>query len=230
MSEEIAERVHATSRHVYLKRKAAVAETLAVTRPVIVVMDGLLGIQNMLPDGRRVIAAVFAPGDVCDLRRPNLRDGWRLVCLKKGEVCALSATTLDEVMSEDPALGLKMATELRDRIHASYDHAIDLARKTPDERIASFVLEACGFGGGEVEGDNHSVELGLNRTDIADYMGLQSETVSRVFKRLENDGVLRLDSRQTVQIQNLAALRRLAHGGQPDASGNHRRNGARAGH
>jgi CRP-like cAMP-binding protein len=79
--------------------------------------------------------------------------------------------------------------------------------KTAVERVASFLLE--------MADRTHSwdeVQLPMSRQDIADYLGLTIETVSRTFTQLENASVIALFSAKRIVLRNRAALKRLVAG------------------
>jgi CRP/FNR family nitrogen fixation transcriptional regulator len=75
------------------------------------------------------------------------------------------------------------------------EHLLVLGRQNSVERVAAFLLEMS-----ERQGGLPQVELPMTRTDIADYLGLTIETVSRVFSRLKQKGVIRLPTLRCVEI------------------------------
>jgi CRP/FNR family transcriptional regulator, nitrogen fixation regulation protein len=79
-----------------------------------------------------------------------------------------------------------------------------LGRKTAEERLASFLL---GMAGACPPG--HVVELPMSRQDIADYLGLTIETVSRTFTHLENTAAIELPSSRRIVVRNRGNLQRL---------------------
>ena len=83
------------------------------------------------------------------------------------------------------------------------EHII-LLIKSAQERVASFLLEMSE----RISADN-AVELSMSRQDIADYLGLTIETVSRTLTALENAGTIELPSTRRIVLRNCSALRRL---------------------
>ena len=82
---------------------------------------------------------------------------------------------------------------------------LTLGRKTAQEKVASFLyLIATHIDQESV--DTSSFDLPLSRADIADFLGLTIETVSRQFTKLKSDGVIDLPSRRTVTILDREAL------------------------
>jgi CRP/FNR family nitrogen fixation transcriptional regulator len=85
------------------------------------------------------------------------------------------------------------------------EHLLVLGRQNAVERVAVFLLEMS-----ERQGGLRQVELPMSRTDIADYLGLTIETVSRALTRLKQRGVIRLPNLRSVDIAKWQALQDMA--------------------
>ena len=83
------------------------------------------------------------------------------------------------------------------------EHSLVLI-KNAEERVAGFLLEMAGRGDGGT-----AIELPMSRQDIADYLGLTIETVSRTFTQLVQSGVIALETSRRIMFRNPAALSRL---------------------
>jgi CRP-like cAMP-binding protein len=94
-------------------------------------------------------------------------------------------------------------------ISAMQDHFMMLARKSAQEKVASFLMVLADRIG-TPHGDFISIDLAMTRTDIADFLGLTVETVSRTFTQLRAGGIIALDSAQTVIVLDPDALADLA--------------------
>src|SRR5581483_3699779 len=96
---------------------------------------------------------------------------------------------------------------LRD-LQRSQDHVLTLGRRSASERLASFLIDLAdrldGPGPGRAEFD-----LPMSRQDIADYLGLTIETVSRTLTQLQADGLVRLCGVRRVRLPRPAALAEL---------------------
>ena len=80
-----------------------------------------------------------------------------------------------------------------------------LGRQNAVERVAAFLADMS-----ERQGGISTIELPMSRTDIGDYLGLTIETVSRVFSKLRQKGVIRLPSLRSVEITKWQTLQDLA--------------------
>ena len=83
------------------------------------------------------------------------------------------------------------------------EHSLVLI-KSAEERVAGFLLEMAGR-----KSETGSVELPMSRQDIADYLGLTIETVSRTFTQLAQSGTITLERSRRIVFRNRAALNRL---------------------
>ena len=93
-----------------------------------------------------------------------------------------------------------MAVDLR----RAQEHMLLLGRKNAEERVASFLLDMAGRAAGA-----GTIELPMSRQDIADYLGLTIETVSRTFTHLESTAAIGLPTSRRVTLRNRTALQRL---------------------
>ncbi len=191
-------------------RKQPVAARLLDRNPIIAIIEGVIGLQHVLKDGRRSIAALYWRGDIVDLRRQGGRDTGTLVALTPARICSLSVDTYDRLVRENPDVQAVTWENMREQIHFAADHSVDLGKKSAPERLAAYIFECRRRQmGGEV---CETVDLALRRSDIADYMGLQPETVSRGLKELERRGLISLKGRSRVVIRDEPTLRQLANG------------------
>lgn len=166
------------------------------------VISGAVRTYRMLDDGRRQIGAFYLPGDVFGV--------------EAGEVHLSSA----EAISDTQILVAK-----RSAVMARAEHQKDLARqlwmltvqelqrvqqhslaliKSAEERVAGFLLEMAGRNSA-----GPAVELPMSRQDIADYLGLTIETVSRTFSQFVQSGTITLETSRRIQLRNRPALNRL---------------------
>lgn len=167
------------------------------------VISGAVRTYRMLDDGRRQVVAFYLPGDIFGV--------------EAGDSHLSSA----EAISESQVLVVKRASAM-----ARAEHEKDLARqlwtltvrelqrvqqhslvliKNAEERVAGFLLEMASRGSGSM-----AIELPMSRQDIADYLGLTIETVSRTFTQLVQSGTIALETSRRIKFCDPAALSRLS--------------------
>ena len=96
-------------------------------------------------------------------------------------------------------------TSMMRSLERAHDHMVLLGRKTAQEKIATFLLDI----GRRMPGGNR-FDLPMQRSDIADHLGLTIETVSRTLTQFARDGVIKLAAAsRSVVLQDRAALQRL---------------------
>lgn len=178
--------------------------------PVIAITKGVLSLQHILHDGRLTIAALFMRGEILDVRNSADRKRGKLIALGEVELCGLSADVFEYVIVSNPAARTVAWGNIRSQAFRAMDHASDLAKKHAMEKLASFIFECRNRQSLRIQKDK--VEMPLRRSDLAAYLGMQPETVSRIFKNLEKNEIVKVTDLSIIQILNAPALRRIANG------------------
>jgi CRP-like cAMP-binding protein len=166
------------------------------------VLTGTVRTYKVLNDGRRQIGAFYLPGDIFGLEVGDdhtfsaeaIVDS-RILVIKRSSVISLAARQNDIARQ----LWTMTATELQ-RVQ---DHIL-LLIKTAQERVAGFLLEMA-----KRAPAGNEIDLPMSRQDIADYLGLTIETVSRTLTQLENSAAIAVPSSRRIVLRNRAALTRL---------------------
>ncbi|MCP3459740.1 cyclic nucleotide-binding domain-containing protein [Bradyrhizobium sp. CCGUVB23] len=148
------------------------------------VRTGAVRRYKLLSDGRRQIGAFHLPGDVFGLENSTLH---RLTAeaVTETTVRKISRQTLEDVAETDAVVFRNLLTTTTSNLCHAEDHMLLLGRKSSMERVAAFLLEM----------DNRLTKAGImslpmGRRDIADYLGLTLETVSRAVSQLHGEGIL----------------------------------------
>ena len=155
---------------------------------------------RVLSDGRRQICDFYLPGDIFGIERDAehriaaeaLTDTILIVCRR-------SSLGHDDGPTARNLWGLALI-ELR----RSQDHALTLGRRSAGERVAGFLVDMA-----ERIGDGEHVQLPMSRQDMADYLGLTIETVSRTLTQLQVSGLIQLDGCRSIHLCKLRALQAL---------------------
>jgi CRP/FNR family transcriptional regulator len=180
---------------------------------------GVVMLYQLLPDGRRQVVEFLQAGDVFGFSATAMRD-----CSAEALV-ATSCTAFERsAVERSPALAQKLSGSLFSQVCGLHEHVMLLGRKSASERIASFLMRFIpGRGRGKCpgppEGDDRAhVPLAMTRLEIADFLGLTIETVSRILTRLKRRGILSIKHLDEVSVCDVCRLCRL--------SGTHLTNGA----
>ena len=151
-------------------------------------------------DGRRRIEAFFIPGDIFGLDVREFHNvSAQAITRCKIELIgrkALMTRAITEIAVVQCLLAL---TGLE--LQRAHDHNLHLI-KSAQERVVGFLLDM-----NKRQNNNCEIDLPMTRGDIADYLGLTTETVSRVLWKLESVSAISIPKRRRVVLQNVPALR-----------------------
>ncbi|MGY3605725.1 MULTISPECIES: helix-turn-helix domain-containing protein [unclassified Bradyrhizobium] len=166
------------------------------------VVSGTVRTYKVLEDGRRQIGGFYLPGDIFGFEAGETHsssaeavNGAQVLIVKR------SAVMLRAEREKDLSQQLWDATTRE--LQRFRNHML-LLIKTAEERVAGFLLDIA-----RRTASTNSVELAMSRQDIADYLGLTIETVSRTFTQLEQSGAITLATSRRIELRNRAALNRL---------------------
>ena len=175
------------------------------------VTKGAVKLYKLLPDGRRQVMGFMFPGDFLGITI-NDEHAFSAEALERTRLCRFSRARFDEFVDEHPELERELYRLAAHELAAAQAQMVLLGRKTATERLASFLLdlakrrEQAGGAGGQ------AVELPMSRSDIADYLGLTKETVSRVLALLKRERMIRLAALDRIEILDREGLAALAEG------------------
>ncbi|MEM8657821.1 MAG: helix-turn-helix domain-containing protein [Pseudomonadota bacterium] len=172
--------------------------------------SGVLRLSRVTENGRRQVVAFGYPGDVLGFPL----DG--LYCADCDTLTSATLSVLPALALEHPLVYPQTNAFLVDRmareISSMQDHFMMLGRKSAQEKVAAFILALMARAGRSgVSGC--AVDLPMNRTDIADFLGITTETVSRMLTSLRSAGLIKLTTPQEVRVLDVPGLSRVAHGG-----------------
>lgn len=170
--------------------------------------SGMLRLSSALPDGRRQITGFLLPGDYLGLADDDVHTQ-TAEAVGDSKLCAFPVRDMDELVRTFPRLGERLHGMTRAALRQAQDNHMILGRLNPAERLASFLLVMSRRAAEHKQPDN-PVLLPMPRTDIADYLGLTVETVSRSFTRLRQDGLISLPNPHTAFIEDRKRLVALA--------------------
>ena len=145
--------------------------------PIVAVSSGVVSLQHLLENGRKTIAALFMCGDIIDLRSASHKNRGNLISLKPSEVCRLSPTVFERIVTNNPNAHKIVWSNLREQVNRSINHSVDLAKKQAMEKLASFIFE-CKHQQSSLITKNKSVTIPVRRIDLAEYIGMQPSLLS----------------------------------------------------
>lgn len=174
--------------------------------------SGLLRLSKLLPDGRRQIAGFIFPGDFLGITMED-DHAFTAEAISPAEICRFPRARFEAFVEAHPHLERRLYALAAHELAASRQQVVLLGRKTATERLASFFLMLAGRNEEDCsKGKPNVVRLPMNRTDIADYLGLRIETISRELAQLKSGRVIRLVSTHEIEILDRERLEEIAEG------------------
>lgn len=170
--------------------------------------SGLLRLSKLLPDGRRQIAGFLFPGDFLGITMEE-EHAFTAEAVAPSAMCRFPRARFDEFVVAHPNLESRLYAVAAHELAAARQQLVLLGRKTATERVASFLLMLAGRCAHDAGRD---IVLPMSRADIADYLGLRIETVSREITGLKTSRIIRLTGRQSLQVVDREQLDQLAEG------------------
>jgi CRP/FNR family transcriptional regulator len=170
---------------------------------------GLLRLSKLLPDGRRQIAGFLFPGDFLGITMEE-EHAFTAEAIAPSALCKFQRRQFDEFISSHPELERRLYAVAAHELAAARQQLVLLGRKTATERIASFLMMLAGRCHSHRDGPD--IPFPMSRADIADYLGLRIETVSREISALKVKRVIQLTGRQSFRIIDRERLGQLAEG------------------
>jgi CRP/FNR family transcriptional regulator, anaerobic regulatory protein len=178
------------------------------------VISGAIKLTKTLPDGRQqIVGLLFAPDFLG--RAYSKNNPYTAEAATDVEICTFPNAAFERLVGEYPGLQQRLFQHTLDELDAARDWMLLLGRKTAEEKVASFLymlarrsmLTGCVHKGTPGAA---AFELPLTRSDIADYLGLTIETVSRQLTRLKTSNVIRLSTNRLIMVPDLDRLAQAA--------------------
>ena len=166
------------------------------------VISGAVRTYKVLSDGRRQIGGFYLPGDIFGLECGD-EHTFSAEAISESRVLVIKRSTLVSLAARDGEVAHQLWIMTAGELQRAQDH-IMLLIKTAQERVAGFLLEMAARGASAGE-----IELPMSRQDIADYLGLTIETVSRTLTQLEKSATIAVPASRRIVLRNLAALNRM---------------------
>ena len=181
----------------------------AVSNSVYNVTSGMVRLSKLLPDGRRQVVGFALPGDFLGLSESDVNE-FSADALNATTACQFSRKAFARLLAEKPHLLQRLLSVASYELSLAQEQIVILGCRTAEEKVAAF-LAGMLKRVSRIDGSTVHIQLPMTRLDIADFVGLTIETVSRVFSKLARekaivivpDGVRILDfSRIQALVEN----------------------------
>lgn len=170
------------------------------------VISGTVRTYKVLNDGRRQIGAFYLPGDMFGLET-GAAHAFSAEAITSAKVMVIRRSTVAALAARDNSVAQQLLAITGRELARAQGHLM-LLIMTAQERVAGFLLEMAERSQFPSPTCNE-IELPMSRQDIADYLGLTIETVSRTLTQLENSAAIALPTSRRIVLRNRGALHRL---------------------
>lgn len=177
------------------------------------VVRGTVKLYKLLPDGRRQVTGFLFPGDFLGIAL-NDTYAYSAEALQPLQLCRFPRRRLEGLLTELPRLERRLLGETAHELAAAQDQMLLLGRKTAKERVASFLV-TLSQRAVKRRRPATPLDISMSRTDMADYLGLTTETVSRTLTQLRQAKLIATDGRNGIDVLNMRGLMALVDGESP---------------
>jgi CRP/FNR family transcriptional regulator len=172
------------------------------------ILSGVVKLTKTLSDGReQIVGLQFAPDF---LGRP-FREESALTAQAATDVslCSFPRATIEGMLKRSPGLEHRLLEQTLRELDEARDWMVTLGRKTAGEKVASFLMLIATYIDPEFDPRAGSAvfDLPLTRAEIADFLGLTIETVSRQLTKLKADKVIEIENNRRITVENIERLR-----------------------
>jgi len=168
------------------------------------VISGVGKIYKMMPDGRAIIAGFAYAGGILGIARAG-KYFYNVDAVTDMALDAYSKSVIEARLLEDPDYLQHLFEETNDELAQAQERILTLGQKSPVEKVTSFIRRIRRW-----QSEDRQVHVPMTRHDIADYLGLTTETVSRTFTQLREQQIIRSINQHDIEILDVEKLKRLS--------------------
>ena len=178
---------------------------------VFTVTKGSLKLYKLLPDGRRHVTGFMHPGDFLGISVDD-EHAFTAEALEDAQLCSFPRTRFDDFTEDHAEMERELYRLAAHELAAAHQQMVLLGRKNAVERVASFFVLLAERVERSTDETARFINLPMSRSDIADYLGLTKETISRVLALLKGRRLIRLDALDRIEILDRDGLVGIATG------------------
>ena len=171
-------------------------------------VTGIASLSRTMEDGRTQMVGLLLPSDF--IGRPG-RDvvDFDVTAVTDVTLCQFKRKPFEKLVEEVPHISQRMMEMALDELNAAREWMVLLGRKTAREKIATF-LEMISRRSAVSKDPTKPLTLPLTREEIANFLGLTLETISRQLSVMKKEGIVSFEGRRQFVIKDLDALRRAS--------------------
>jgi CRP/FNR family nitrogen fixation transcriptional regulator len=164
------------------------------------VISGSVRTYKITRDGRRQVGGFYMPGDIFGLEFVY-EHTLSAEAIGDTQLLIVKRTALNSLAGRNASIAQQLLALTGRELHCVQDRIL-LLIESAQERVAGFLLEMA-----ERTSEGNTIDLPMSRQDIADYLGLSIETVSRTLSALETSAAIEVSTSRRIVLRNRAALK-----------------------
>lgn len=178
------------------------------TDQLFILNNGQVKLSKFTVNGKEQILDIMTCGDFfgeMNLFHDDALSNFTAYAIEDTEICLITKEDIDQIMGANPDITIKLLKEVTKRLAHTENLAQNLATKDPEVRIAQMILEFCQKFGTEKD-SGVMIHLPITREEIASYVGVTRETISRKLGKFEDLGLISLASNRELFVKDMHAL------------------------
>lgn len=206
-NEELLEVVNTINHKEYNKGDVIFTEG-NVANTLYFINEGKIKLYKYTKDGKEQILHVLSEGDFfgeLELIKPS-KYGFNAKAIVDSKICTLTKDEMKDIMMGNPEIGIKVLEAVGERLSKVESLVQNLATNDVDSRMA-YLLTDLMEKYGETIGNNISIELPLSREDMASFIGVTRETISRKLKKFEDEKLIKIVGTKNIIILDQEGLK-----------------------
>lgn len=208
LSNEDLAKVSAMIKHKkYSKGQALILEEQP-SDTLYIIQQGQVKLLKITPQGKEQILHILTTGDFfgeLNIFNSDELSNFSAYALKSTDICMLTKGDMEQLIQENPDISLKLLKTITKRLAHTENLAQSLATKDPEIRIA-YMISELGYKYGKPGKGQVIVKLPLSREEMANYVGVTRETISRKFSKFEQLGIIKINGTREITIRNMPML------------------------
>jgi CRP/FNR family transcriptional regulator, anaerobic regulatory protein len=192
------------------RRGQSIGFTLDGNEIAFIVRSGALVLQLTLPGTPRQVVAFLFPGDVLRSSAIPPHANASLISANAADVWRFRWATLEDLAAADPGLARFFQDAAAARMARHALQVASLGQFTSEQRVATILTEFAMLSGTPSPAGGVLIDMPFRRKDVADYLGLNPDTLSRIVARLKRAGILGYSERSRTLVRDFRALARLS--------------------
>jgi CRP-like cAMP-binding protein len=206
-NEELLEIVKTINHKEYTKGDIIFSEG-KVANTLYFINEGKIKLYKYTKDGKEQILHVLSEGDFfgeLELIKPS-KYGFNSKAIVDSKICTLTKDEMKEIMMKNPEIGIKVLETVGERLSKIESLAQNLATNDVDSRMAYLLTDLMERYGEKIE-KNISIELPLSREEMANFIGVTRETISRKLKKFEDEKLIKIVGTKNIIILDKEGLK-----------------------